>query len=220
MEGVEANAGPLVPATMKAWGYRRRFENKPDEVFPLEPLEQYPVPQKLRAGTMLVRVRAATINPVDWKVIGGAFKWAPTFMGGPPFDGHNGTIPCADGCGEVVLSTANEFPVGSEVSFDVGGSFGALAQYCVVPEGNATLKPKGLPPADAAANVGLASGTAVMGITWLLDKLKDAPRPLSFVVLGGGGGVGSAGEMPSLFSFVLLKCVSQPFAISSRWATT
>jgi len=97
----------------------------------------------------------------------------------------------------------------------VGGSFGALAQYCVVPEGNATLKPKELPPPDAAANVGLASGTAVMGITWLLDKLKDAPRPLSFVVLGGGGGVGSAAicYLKSLGHHVTTTCSER----NSEW---
>ncbi len=202
---------------MKAWGYKRRFEGKPDEVFPLELLEQYPVPP-LRAGAMLVRMKAATVNPVDWKVIGGAFRLVPTFMGGPPFDSKNGTVPCADGAGVVVQSRSERFPVGSEISFDVGGAFGALAEYCVVGEGNATPKPKGMSFADAAANVGLASGTAVTAVSWLLDRLKDRPHPLSFVVLGGGGGVGSAGAQPFVVFCGLIR--GQPSAISRRWATT
>ncbi len=183
-----------VPETMKAFVYKQKV--KPGQAFQLELVNDYPVPKGLANGQLLVKVHATTVNPVDWKIIQGAYKFVPSALGGPKFDPHLGTIPCADGSGVVVSSKSDDFPVGTAIVWDNGVQFGSCAEYVVVNASQAaklnTLKNF----REVAGNIGLASGTAVTGVNWIVQQLRkkrgNNAEGLSVVVLGGAGGVGSA----------------------------
>ncbi len=187
-------SAPVLPKTCRAWVYRHYFEDKPGEAYPLEKSNSFFVPA-LGKDHILVRVHACTVNPIDWKVIAGPFRYLPTFIGAPPFDGTAGTVPCADGSGVVVQSTSAQFAVGDEVVFDNAPRFGALAEYVAVPARQAARKPANVSFVEATAHAGLASGTAVLGCEYIFANHPQQPldgKSLTVVVLGGAGGVGSS----------------------------
>lgn len=167
-----AAAGP----TMKA--VTRRCYGSPD-VLAVEELPR-PVPKE---NQMLVRVRAAAINPLDWHEIRGTpyvMRLSEGF--GAPDDPHLG-IDFA-GVVEAVGSQVTKFKPGDEI---FGGRDGALAEYLVVREaGSIAHKP---------ANVSFeqAAGTYIAGLT-ALQALRDgaAIRPGDKVLINGAsGGVGT-----------------------------
>jgi NADPH:quinone reductase-like Zn-dependent oxidoreductase len=177
---------------MKAFGYKRYFEGGSEEPYPLEPLEvAKPVAQ---GNDLLIRVVATTVNPVDWKIISGTTRYIPAFVGAPAFDGVNGTIPCADGVGVVVACNDNgPFKVGDKVCYDNGVRFGSLAEFVLVDAGKCCPKPKNASFLEAVSNIGLASGTAVMGVDHMLKEIAAGAgaeqgaveEKKSFLVLGG-----------------------------------
>ena len=175
---------------MNAWVYKRYYEGGE---FPLEKTTDFKKPSPAPSGHVLIRVLATTVNPVDWKVISGATRYIPSFLGAPPFS-EEGTIPCADGIG-IVEECGAESPwkVGARVCFDNAPHFGALAEFVIVPESKCCLAPKDsrFSDIDIAASVGLASGTAVMGIKWIFEHVDPSPTK-RILILGGSGGVGSA----------------------------
>jgi NADPH:quinone reductase-like Zn-dependent oxidoreductase len=138
-------------------------------------LEQIAQPEP-KEGEVLVRVRAAGVNPVDWKIRSGAMK---NFMQLPfPY------VPGADFAGviEKVGTGVTAFQVGQEV---FGRAQGTYTQYAVVPVNDIALKPKSL-SFDDAATIAIGATTAWQG---LFDhgKLQEGQRVL---ILGGSGGVG------------------------------
>ncbi len=133
-----------------------------------------PEPQE---GEVLVRIHAAGVNPVDWKIRSGAMK---AFMPAKfPY------VPGADLAGvvEQVGPGVTTFQVGQEV---FGRSArGSYAEYGIAAADSLALKPKAL-SFDEAATIPVGATTAWQG---LFDhgNLQAGQRVL---ILGGAGGVG------------------------------
>ncbi len=149
----------------------------------LSSLEVREVPKpKVGPGTVLVKVKAAGVNPVDWKVMAGYLD--------PLMDAYFPVIPGWDVAGvvEAVGFDTPEFQVGDEVMAyarkDVvqGGTF---AEYVVVPAKAVALKPAEL-SWEQAGGLPLAGGTAQRA----LDTLGDLDGK-TLLVHGAAGGVGS-----------------------------
>ena len=136
-----------------------------------------PVPG-IAAGDILVRVRAAAVNPADWKSREG--HYARGALTSP-------IIPGFDIAGEVVA-------VGAQVTtFRAGQAVyamlplnrsGGYAQFAAVPAANAALKPRRVDDVHAAA-VPLAALTA-----WQALEAAQLQPGQTLVVAGGAGGVG------------------------------
>jgi len=154
-------------------------EYGPPEVARLEELQK-PVPAD---DQVLVRVRAASVNPLDWHFMRGTPYLARAEMGlRKPKDTRLG-VDFA-GTVEAVGAKVTRFRPGDEV---FGGKAGALAEYVVVREDRAVaLKPASL-TFEQAASVPVAAITALQG---LRDegKLRAGQKVL---VNGASGGVGT-----------------------------
>lgn len=134
-------------------------------------------------GEVLIKVKAAAINPVDWKLVKGEFPGKSG--GGVGFD--------VSGVVEKVGSGVSELKVGDEIYADmietakgnqeVNGAFG---EYAVVQAVAASLKPKNIDFEKAAA-LPLAGLTALQGLV-TYGNLKEGDKVL---IYGGTGGVGS-----------------------------
>jgi len=125
-------------------------------------------------GELLVRVRAAGVNPGDWRLREGSYgPVAPAVLGREVA----GTV-AALGPG------VSGFAVGDEVFGgcpDMQGGFAPLAR---VTAGFAAPRPSDVAP-EAAAVLPVAAGTAYDALTAL-----DLPRGATLLVNGAGGGVG------------------------------
>jgi NADPH:quinone reductase-like Zn-dependent oxidoreductase len=130
-----------------------------------------PVPQ---AGQVRIQVRAASVNPVDWKL---AERAAP--------GGH--TIPGRDLAGviDAVGSDAGAWHKGQSVIAIATG--GAYAEYAIAPVRAVALKPVHMSFAEAA-------GIPVVGETaWRAMVTVGNVQPGQRVLIqGGAGGVGSS----------------------------
>jgi NADPH:quinone reductase-like Zn-dependent oxidoreductase len=145
-------------------------------------LEDIPKPTP-KDDEILVRVHAASVNPLDWHYLEGT-PYMVRFEGGfgRPEDPRLGVD--FSGTVEAVGRSVTRFKPGDEV---FGGKFGALAQYVTVREARAvTLKPASVSHEQAAA-VAIAALTALQG---LRDKgqLRSGQNVL---VNGASGGVGT-----------------------------
>ena len=142
-------------------------------------LAERPLPEITRSQC-LVRVRASSVNPVDWKLSGRRtrlFFW-PMLP----------RIPGFDVCGVVEAAGAGveRFRPGNWIFARLDGRLGgAYAEYAAVGEAAAARKPQALSPEEAAA-VPLAALTALQAL-----RIRTAPRPGERVlVVGASGGVG------------------------------
>lgn len=135
-----------------------------------------PVPA---AGEVLVRVKAASVNPADWKVRRGGRSRGPL---------TEPMIPGYDIAGDVVAvgTGVTAFKTGDAIyAMTPLGRGGAYAQFVSVPTANVAAKPQRADYIHAAA-VPLAALTAWQA---LFDVAKVAPGQ-TVVVQGGAGGVG------------------------------
>lgn len=144
------------------------------EVLKFEEVER----PKAGPGELLVRVRAAGVNPVDWKIRQGLLKGMTPQ---PPFIlGYDiaGTV-------EALGDGVTDFKVGDEVyaylSLTKGGGY---AQFVAVPDKEAARKPKS--DFATAAAVPLAGLTAWQAL-FTQATLKDGQTVL---IHGAAGGVG------------------------------
>lgn len=132
-----------------------------------------PVPEP---GTdeLLVRVRAAGVNPGDWRVRDGSYGTS-----GPAVLGREvaGTV-VAVGPG------VSGFAVGDEVFGGCPGMVGGWAEQAVVTASFAAHRPDGVRPEDVAG-LPVAAGTAFDALNRL-----GLPAGATFLANGAGGGVG------------------------------
>lgn len=144
------------------------------------------------AGQVLIRVYAAAVNPVDWKLRTGFRPMsapAPA-PGGAATDAAR--IPGLDVAGviEKVGSGVTQFRPGDAVFSMIGrgitGLNGSYAQFALAPADNVVAKPKNLSFAEAAGlgTVGMTAARIVARV-----GLTSGQRVL---VTGVAGGVGSA----------------------------
>jgi NADPH:quinone reductase-like Zn-dependent oxidoreductase len=133
---------------------------------------------------ILVRVRAASVNPYDWHFIEGTPKIIRLMGAGlrKPKDTRVG-VDFA-GTVEAVGKNVTQFKPGDDV---FGGKGGAFAEYvCRRAEGAVALKPANI-TFEQAASVNIAGITALQG---LRDKGKVQPGQ-KVLINGASGGVGT-----------------------------
>jgi NADPH:quinone reductase-like Zn-dependent oxidoreductase len=135
-----------------------------------------------REGEVLVKVRASSVNPVDWYAMTGLFLARIGNGLASPKDTRLGTDFA--GVVEAVGSSVTGFKPGDEV---FGGRSGAFAEYvCVQAERGIALKPSNLTFEQAAA-VPVAGITALQG---LRDYGQIQPGQ-KVLINGASGGVGT-----------------------------
>lgn len=144
-------------------------------------LMDLPVPDPGQ-GEVLVRMGAAGINPLDWKIASGRFRGAqevfPLVLG-------------ADGAGlvEALGKGAYRFKVGDRIFgqfLHVPFGVGTYTEYTVVPENIGVARiPDGMTEAEAAA-LPTAGMTALVALEELGIKGGE-----TLLVVGASGGVGS-----------------------------
>jgi NADPH:quinone reductase-like Zn-dependent oxidoreductase len=130
---------------------------------------------------VLVRIHAASINPVDWKIRAGYLKeYIPLTL--PIIPGSD-----ASGVVEGVGMGVKGFRAGDEVYAMAGiGNNGTYAEYAVIAEDQLAPKPRTTDHIHAAA-IPLAGLTAWHGL-FEFGNLKSGQRVL---IHGAAGGVGS-----------------------------
>ncbi|MBI5489131.1 MAG: NADP-dependent oxidoreductase [Deltaproteobacteria bacterium] len=136
---------------------------------------------------ILVRVRAAGVNPVDWKFCAGWMR--ERLLVDLP------VVPGLDLSGTVVAvgRLARNWRVGDEVFGRTSlGGHGAFAEYAVAPADAFARKPPHLDHVHAAAipTAGLTAWQALFGQEGANRGLEPAPGR-RILVHGGAGGVGS-----------------------------
>ncbi len=129
------------------------------------------------AGEVLVKVHAAGVNPIDWKIRGGAGERMGMTL---PIRLGSEVVGTIETCG----SGVSQFQKGDEV-FGMVPS-GAFSQYAVIKADHLVLTPKNLSVVEAAA-IPLAGTTAWQA---LFDEAKlSAGQRL--LITNSSGGVGS-----------------------------
>jgi NADPH:quinone reductase-like Zn-dependent oxidoreductase len=146
------------------------------DVLRCEEMEK-PAPRK---GEVLVRVRAAGLNPLDWRLMEVKPLLLRALLGL-----HKTKRPGVDVAGvvEAVGEGAGEFRAGDAV---FGLCRGALAEYACAPAATLARKPEGTSYEEAAA-VPVAGLTALQG---LRDKGRVQPGQ-RVLINGAAGGVGT-----------------------------
>ncbi len=132
-----------------------------------------------KAREVLVRVRAASANPLDWHFIRGE-PAVMRLMGKP-----RSRTPGADFAGriEAVGAEVTEFHVGDEIFGTANGTF---AEYVCADAGTIALKPKALSFEQAAA-MPIAACTALLAVR---DQGNLQPGQ-SVLIDGAAGGIGT-----------------------------
>lgn len=131
------------------------------------------------AGELLIKVQAASVNPLDWKTRAGYLK--DFFPRSLPF------IPGWDGSGvvEAVGSGVTQFKQGDEVYAKTNRD-GTYAEYAILKETEAALKPESVDHVQAAA-IPVVALTAWQA---LFEKAQLAAGK-KILIHGAAGGVGS-----------------------------
>ncbi|CAF1145072.1 unnamed protein product [Adineta steineri] len=137
---------------------------------------EVPVPRQLSSNQILVRVYAASINPIDWKLLNGNLSLIirPSFP-------H---IPGKDVAGVVINvgSSVKRLKIGDQVYGNVHNDEGAYAEYVRGKESQFALKPNNLTMIEAAA-IPLACETSYQA---LFTKTSPSVGPKSKVFICGG----------------------------------
>jgi NADPH:quinone reductase-like Zn-dependent oxidoreductase len=132
-----------------------------------------PVPTP-SADELLVRVRAAGVNPGDWRLREGSYGTVPPAVLGREVAGTVVAVgPGVDG-----------FAVGDEVFGGCPDMVGGWAEQAIVTASFAAHRPDDVPPEQAAA-LPVAAGTAHDAL-----RVLDLAPGSTLVVNGAGGGVG------------------------------
>ena len=175
---------PSAPATAEGTETMRAITHRcygaPGHVLALERIAK----PKPAAGEILIRIRAASVNPYEHHVVTGKpyFMRLGSGLGAPE---HYRVGYDMAGVVEAVGENVTQFKAGDEV---FGGAPGALADYALVREKNADLviKPAEVSFEDAASLL-IAGGTA-------LEALRDYGHLVAgqkVLINGASGGVGT-----------------------------
>ena len=151
---------------------------RPADVIQITDVEK-PVPKD---DEVLIKVRAASVNPLDWRLMKGEPRFLRLFFGlRKPRLGR----PGIDVAGEVeaVGRNVTQFKPGDEV---FGACRGAFAEYACTGASKLVMKP-GKVTFDQAASVHVAGLTALQG---LRDKGRIQPGS-KVLINGAAGGVGT-----------------------------
>jgi len=130
------------------------------------------------SNDLLVKLRAASINPIDFKIVQGALRLV-----------HHLDFPAPigfDGCGivEQVGSGVRGFARGDMAYFRLTRDrLGSIAEYAVVDAGCAAHAPRAL-SAQQAASIPLVALTTVQG---LVDRAHAQPGQRILIHAGSGG---------------------------------
>ncbi|MFG2936896.1 NADP-dependent oxidoreductase [Streptomyces sp. NPDC048282] len=130
-------------------------------------------------GELLIAVRAAGVNPVDWKLRHGFRRPGEGEARFPVVLGSE-----AAGVVEATGEGVTGFTAGDEVFGNTAG--GAFAEYTLLKASVTAHKPAALSFTDAAT-LPVAAATAYDGVRQL-----DLPEGATLLVTGAGGGVGAA----------------------------
>ncbi|MBW0135470.1 NADP-dependent oxidoreductase [Pseudonocardia abyssalis] len=144
-------------------------------------IQELPTPEP-GPSEVRIAVRAAGVNPIDWKIRQGFLREflprdLPAVLGGE-----------AAGVVEAVGQDVDGFAVGDEVFGNTSSTSGAYAEQALLSAAATAKKPGGL-PFTAAAVLPIAAATAYDGLAQL--KL-DAGATLLINGIGGGVGVVAA----------------------------
>jgi NADPH:quinone reductase-like Zn-dependent oxidoreductase len=139
-----------------------------------------PVP---RDDEVLIKIRAASVNPYDWRLIRGKPLFIRLMIGG--LRKPEPTRPGRDAAGQVeaVGRNVTQFKPGDEV---FGACPGAFAEYVCAAEDRLVLKPANVSFEDAAS-VPIAAITALQG----LRDHGRIQRGQKVLIDGASGGVGT-----------------------------
>ncbi|MBE9095336.1 NAD(P)-dependent alcohol dehydrogenase [Tychonema sp. LEGE 07203] len=134
-----------------------------------------------KSNELLIRVRASSVNPVDWKIRQGHLQL---------LTGFNFPRTVGSDISGVVAEVGREvtkFQPGDEVyTFLNPINGGACAEYAALPESSAEFKPKNITHAEAAA-VPIAGLTALQA----LRDLGEIQAGKKVLINGASGGVGT-----------------------------
>jgi NADPH:quinone reductase-like Zn-dependent oxidoreductase len=150
----------------------------PPDVLQIKDVEK-PVPKDTE---VLIRVRAASVNPLDWHFMRGTPYVARVAMGLRKPESERLGVDMA-GRVEAVGRKVSELKPGDEV---FGGGSGAFAEYACAGESSVVTKPESM-SFEQGASVNVAALTALQG---LRDKGKVRPGQ-KVLINGAAGGVGT-----------------------------
>ncbi len=155
---------------MKAYGFNAHGGPDVQEFLELD----MPAPM---AGELLVQVRAAGVNPVDWKIRAGLYGEVrlPAVLGSE-----------VSGVVRDVGQDVEGFAVGDEVFGSVAPGSGGYAEYTLTTAKATAAKPVHVSFTDAAT-LSVAAATGYDGVTQL-----DLQPGQTLLINGVGGGVGVA----------------------------
>ncbi|KAI0041542.1 NAD(P)-binding protein [Auriscalpium vulgare] len=164
-----------VPSTQRAWRVVTR--GPPSKA--LKFVTDLPVPTKLESGHVLVKVEAAALNPIGYKLM----KWLPNFVARRPITAEQ------DLAGTVVDGNGTRWKAGDAVwGITLGKPHGegAMSEYAVLPQHCLAGRPPNVTPTQAA---GIAT-TALTAYEALFDSahLKEGQ---TVFINGGSTAVGA-----------------------------
>jgi NADPH:quinone reductase-like Zn-dependent oxidoreductase len=170
---------PMAPTTMRAViqdGY-----GAPSRVLRLGQIQR----PSIEPGTVLIRVRATSVNTPDWAAITGV---PYIFRLGIGLRRPRLSIRGSDLAGVVVAvdKSVTDLTPGDDVFGSTGTLGGAFAEYAVVPAARLAKKPAGLSFEEAAASV----MTGLTALVAMRDVAKVGPGT-RLLINGASGGVGT-----------------------------
>ena len=137
--------------------------------------EDVPVPQP-GPGEIRIKVMAAGVNPVDWKIRNGSMKIPlPMTLG---FD--------VSGIVDATGPKVDRFRPGDQIFAKASPAHGGYAEYTLVTDSQAALKPKSIGFIEAAA-----IPTAGLTAWQMLFDIADLKSGQTVLIHGSAGGVGS-----------------------------
>jgi alcohol dehydrogenase len=197
--------GGGIPSVMKAaqqngYGEVRNVLTLRDDV---------PVPRELSSKQILVRVHAASINPIDWKILNGNLSLLTRFSF--PY------TPGKDVAGVVVDvgSEIKRFQVGDKVYGNLNKNDGGYAEYARGDESMFALKPNNLTMEEAAA-IPLACETSYQA---LFDKASPPIGTGSKILICGGStatGLYAVQLAKAVGAYVTTTCSQRNFSLMEK----